>query len=45
MTMPHGCEWFDPIRNDPRYTAQLSRLLEKKAELEEYWKTHEISAE
>lgn len=45
MTLEHGCEWFDPIRNDPRYAAQLERLTRKKAELEEYWKTHEISAE
>jgi len=45
MTMPHGCEWFDPIRNDPRYTAQLDRLLEKKAEMEEYWKNKACKAE
>lgn len=40
LTAPHGWEWFDPIRSDPRFTQQLNRLLAKKAELEEYWKTH-----
>lgn len=35
-----GWEWFDPIRSDSRFAAQLDRLLAKKAELEEYWKTH-----
>lgn len=37
MTLEHGCEWFDPIRNDPRFAAQLDRLIAKKSELEQYY--------
>lgn len=40
MTMEHGCEWFDPIRSDPRYCSQFNRLKAKKAELEEYFADH-----
>ena len=36
MTASHGCEWFDPIRDDPRFSEQLHRLREKRTELENY---------
>ena len=26
LTAPHGWEWFDPIRNDPRYGAYVERV-------------------
>ena len=26
LTAPHGWEWFDPIRNDPRYEAYVERV-------------------
>ena len=26
LTAPHGWEWFDPIRNDPRYAAYVERV-------------------
>ena len=26
LTAPQGWEWFDPIRNDPRYTAYVERV-------------------
>lgn len=38
LTAPHGWEWLDPVRKDPRFAAQLTRLQEKKAELKAYWK-------
>lgn len=40
MTLEHGCEWFDSIRNDPRFKAQLERLRTKKSELEQYYNSH-----
>ena len=45
MTMEHGCEWFDPIRSDPRFCRQLELLKAKKTELEEYFADHSSNEE
>ena len=36
LTAEHGWEWFDPIRKDTRFHAQLERLYAKRTELEKY---------
>lgn len=37
LTAKHGWEWFDSIRKDARFHAQLERLYAKRTELEKYW--------